>query len=143
VRFQYLTSRRNGFGARHATLHFICPMVLLLGILSIPFNSVYGWQIVTRLQPASSAVRGTRMNRSPEPGEPSGVKVASPYQIDVGVRNEGEGDESLNAEPQGSRQRQGGARDELIDSTFLIPHSAFGLSPAARILFAGLLANLT
>jgi hypothetical protein len=97
------------------------PLGILLGILSIPFGFVYGLQAVTGVRP------GTTERESETPG---------PSRRVVGRRTRTSEDLDLAYEA----QVEAGA----ADASTLVPAAAgrLGLSPAARIFFAGLVANL-
>lgn len=124
---QYATARRG----RGATVHHIWPLGVLLGILSMPFNFVYGWQAITRVQPAGgaesdgAATRRSVVGRRPRTEE------------DLDLAYEAQAEAAAELDPTEVTARVGTPVGPVAASPRLL-----GLSPAARILFAGLAANL-
>jgi Tfp pilus assembly protein PilF len=119
---QYVVARRT----RGSTVHHVWPLGAILGVLSIPFSFVYGWQAVTRVQPAAGEVdaRGAPTRRA-RTGE------------DLDLLYEAQAEAAAELDPSEAVARVGApAGPAPVSRKFL------GLSPAARILFAGLAANL-
>jgi tetratricopeptide (TPR) repeat protein len=82
---QYIAARRAG----RETLHNNWPTGVLLGLLSAPFGTTYGWQITTRLSPATA-----RTGHRPAAGE-AGVERGvydeemQPVVVPSGIRRLG------------------------------------------------------
>ncbi|MDQ3929478.1 MAG: hypothetical protein M3328_10065, partial [Chloroflexota bacterium] len=114
---QYLAAKR----AHGVTLHHNWPLGVLLGILSIPLGFVYGLQAVTGVRPA------TTERESEAPGLSRRV---------VGRRTRTAEELDLAYEAQ--------VEAGMVEASNLTVAGAgrLGLSPAARIFFAGLAANL-
>ncbi len=113
-----------------STLHHIWPMGILLGIVSIPFGFMYGWQNVTRLTTADGGMQATEGG-----GNIRKARTAEESDLLYEVQTEAAADTgdapALEAVPVGS------------SSVVSVRGSGwFNLSPAARIMFAGTLANL-
>lgn len=109
--------------ANAGTLHHVWPAGVLLGILSIPFGFMYGWQNITRLTTgkAQADAAGARRMRT---AEESDVLYESQLEAaaDTGATSTVETVPATAAAAAGS--------------------GFFNLSPAARIIFAGVAANL-
>jgi tetratricopeptide (TPR) repeat protein len=103
------------------TLHHLWPLGNLLSILTIPFGFMYGWQNVTRIQPAAATETGAgRRGRTSEESELAYEAVVE-AAADVG----GASERSL---PAAGAPVRGSGR--------------LGLTPTSRIMFAGMVANL-
>jgi hypothetical protein len=103
------------------TLHHLWPLGNLLSILTIPFGFMYGWQNVTRIQPAAATETGAgRRGRTSEETELAYEAVVE-AAADVG----GASERSL---PAAGAPVRGSGR--------------LGLTPTSRIMFAGMVANL-
>jgi Tfp pilus assembly protein PilF len=103
------------------TLHHLWPLGNLLSILTIPFGFMYGWQNVTRIQPVTEAgAQGARRGRTSDESELAYEAVVE-AAADVG----GASERSL---PAAGAPVRGSGR--------------LGLTPASRIMFAGMVANL-
>jgi tetratricopeptide (TPR) repeat protein len=128
---QYLTARRT----RGATLHQQWPLGVLMGLLGSPLGFVYGWQIVTKVQPAvgSGEGDGSAPDR-PEVGRRT--KVRTMEDLDL----------AYEAQVEALADRQASAGAELgaiaVPGEAVLGVGRLRLSPAARILLAGLAANL-
>ena len=125
---QYFAARRNS----GTSLHHIWPLGSVLGILSIPFGFVYGWQVITRVQPASGdtsedapSARRNVATRRARTGEE--LDMAYEAQIEAAADLDTVDTQGKTAAPVSAPS----ARSRL-----------FALSPSARIFFAGLAANL-
>ncbi|MBF6614672.1 MAG: hypothetical protein IVW55_16285 [Chloroflexi bacterium] len=124
---QYIAARRR-YGV---TLHHIWPLGIMLGILSIPLGFVYGWQNVTRVQPAPEAGDGATARRGV-----TGRQLRTGEELDLAYEAQIE----AAADPDSDRAATLAAprpTNITLGDTGLL-----GLSPAARILFAGLATNL-
>jgi hypothetical protein len=119
---QYLAARRSGTG----TIHHIWPTGVLLGILSIPFNFVYGWQAVTRVQPAGG---------SPAGGDGASRHIRSGEDLELAYETQAEAAADQDGAVVTTRT-PGALRPVEPTGRFL------GLSWVGRILFQGLAANL-
>lgn len=108
-----------------ATLHHTRPMGVLLGLLSIPFGFLYGWGAVTRVQPATG---GDSIDRS------GSRRLRSAEELDL----------DYEAQVEAAADTPPGAAEGVAPASAIVPTAGgwLGLSPAARILFAGLAANL-
>jgi tetratricopeptide (TPR) repeat protein len=107
-----------------STLHHLWPVGVLLGIVSIPFGFVYGWQNVTRLQTNEPAQvetgrAGSRRGRTVEE-----VELARESLAEAAA----DSNELVTTPVSGTLGANTVGR--------------LGLSPAARIIFAGAVANL-
>jgi len=106
------------------TLHHAWPVGILLGIVSIPFGFLYGWQNVTRLQTAEAVQAGGNRAGNRRVRTADDLDIAQEAQVeaaaDMGEPAPVAAGAGLNAGTSGS----------------------LGFSPAARIMFAGMLANL-
>jgi tetratricopeptide (TPR) repeat protein len=113
---RWMAARSKG-----ATLHHLWPLGNVLSILAIPFGFMYGWQNVTRLQPVTEAGAATsRRGRTSDESELAYEAVVE-AAADVG----GTSERSL---PAAGSPVKGAGR--------------LGLTPASRIMFAGMVANL-
>ena len=118
---QYLAARMS----RSETVHHIWPLGVVLGVLSIPFSFVYGWQVVTRLRPASA---------DSADGRAAARHARTEEDLELAYESQAEAD---------------GETGQAAVARVLVPTTEggrirrlFTLGPAARILFAGLAANL-
>ncbi|HET9493766.1 MAG TPA: hypothetical protein VFR15_06010 [Chloroflexia bacterium] len=102
------------------TLHHLWPLGNLLSVLAIPFGFMYGWQNVTRIQPAAEEGATGRRGRTSEQSELAYEAIVE-AAADVG----GTSERSL---PAVGAPVRGSGR--------------LGLTPASRIMFAGMVANL-
>jgi tetratricopeptide (TPR) repeat protein len=124
---QYLAARRS----HNSTLHHIWPLGALIGVLSIPFGFLFGWQVVTRVQPAIGAATE---------GE-----AGAPHSGIIGRRSRTTEDLELAYEAQAEAAAEADGRS--VDASVPViasvaGKSRLGLSAAGRILFAGLAVNL-
>lgn len=116
--------------ANASTLHHIWPTGILLGIVSIPFGFMYGWQNVTRLtmiegtQPVAEGRSGLRRARTTEESD---------------LLYEAQAEAAADTSSVGAVE-SGAAAPVTITPTG--GSGLFNLSPAARIMFAGAVANL-
>lgn len=122
---QYRAARRNN----GVTLHHNWPVGLLLGVISIPFGFIYGWQVITRVQPAG-AIAGM--------GGEGSSRSASGRRARTGEELE------LAQEAQAEAAADSGAIEAVSEMGHPVApgRRLLSLSPAARILSTGLLANL-
>lgn len=121
---QYLAARRvNGTTLRH-----VWPLGLIIGVLSIPFGFVYGWQNVTRVQPAAT----TEGNETKAGRRVIGRRTRTSEELDLAYEAQAEAAVEAGSLPVATTPLEGVAP----------PRDRLGLSPAARILAAGLAANL-
>ncbi|MEO8287670.1 MAG: tetratricopeptide repeat protein [Chloroflexota bacterium] len=120
---QRMSARRH----KATTLHHLWPMGVLLGIVSIPFGFVYGWQNVTRLQ-----VTGEHAQTEANRGGTGSRRSRTTEELDL---------------------EQEAHAEAIADSGDLVTVPVTGslsvggtgslnLSPSARIIFAGMIANL-
>jgi hypothetical protein len=121
---QYLAARQSG----SATTHHIWPTGVLLGILSIPFNFVYGWQAVTRVQAAGGSPDGAG-------GGAIGRHVRTGEDLELAYETQAEA--AADQDGAAVTARTAGVLRPVEPAGRLL-----GLSWAGRILFQGLAANL-
>lgn len=108
--------------ARASTLHHLSPTGVLLGILSIPFGFMYGGQNVTRLTTTDGKQDGSRVRKA---------------------RTVEESDLLYEAQAEAAADSDGTGTVEAVPASLSGGGSGrFNLSPAARIMFAGMVANL-
>jgi tetratricopeptide (TPR) repeat protein len=119
---QGVMARRNNA----STMHHLWPVGVLLGIVSIPFGFVYGWQNVTRLQANDTG--------QPEGSRAGSRRVRSVEELDLMQETQAE----AAADSDSAATTAVSASGSTVAST----STGFKLSPAARIIFAGMLANL-
>jgi hypothetical protein len=117
---QRVVARRNNA----TTLHHLWPVGVLLGIVSIPFGFVYGWQNVTRLQ-------------SNDPDQADGSRAGSRR-----VRTTEELDLAQEAQAEAAADSDTLAATPVSGGLAVGTSGRLRLSPAARIIFAGMVANL-
>jgi hypothetical protein len=114
--------------ARHnaTTLHHIWPVGVLLGVVSIPFGFLYGWQNVTRIQVAEQEQAGEARTGS--------------------RRGRGRTTEELDLAQEAQAEAAADSTDlAVVPVSGTLASGAvgrIGLSPAARIMLAGMIANL-
>ncbi len=141
---QYLAARRR----RGQTLHHNWSLGVLLGVLGIPLGFAYGWQVVTRIRPATAAGDGAGSVDNDDDDMGSGVAVAGghlPLSGGRRTRTVEELDLAQEARIEALADEGGSGSTEPELTGPIAPPSAGGapgLSPAARIMFAGLAANL-
>ena len=122
-------------GHNATTLHHVWPVGVLLGILSIPFGFAYGWQNVTRLQTPEAAQRdgarvgtGSRRSRTTE---------------ELDLAQEAQAEAAADSGELATTPVHGGpAAGMRTKDEWEVGVGRLGLSPAARIIFAGMVANL-
>jgi hypothetical protein len=120
---QYIMAGREG----GATLHHTWPLGTLLGIVSIPFGFVYGWQIVTRVQPGGQAENaGGRSGTARRSRTSDEMDLAYEAQVEAAADANG-----VNA-----------PASSMSGGVPVAARVGLSLSPATTILFAGLVANL-
>jgi Tfp pilus assembly protein PilF len=125
---QYLVARRSAGGTMGSTVHHLWPLGVAIGVLSIPFGFLYGWQNVTRVQPAAST-EGAAVGRT-------GV---------IGRRTRTTEDADLAYEAQAEAAAEDDGRGGPAGAPTLTGASSAGmlrLNTAGQIFFAGLAANL-
>jgi tetratricopeptide (TPR) repeat protein len=107
-----------------ATMHHPWPTGVLIGILSIPFGFMYGWQNVTRLTTDEGARSGDGNTRKARTSE----EIDLLYEAHAEAAADAGGQTATLASPAGgvSANRSG----------------PFKLSPSANIMFAGMVANI-
>ena len=107
-----------------ATMHHPWPTGVLLGILSIPFGFMYGWQNVTRLTTDDAA-------RS---GDGNARKARTSEEIDLLYEAQAEAAADAGEQPSTLATPAGGVSASRS--------GPFKLSPSASIMFAGMVANI-
>lgn len=109
------------------TMHHTWPTGVLLGILSIPFGFMYGWQNVTRL---------TTEDASASAGSGAARKARTSEEIDLLYESQAEAaaDSGVQATTVSASTPIGGANTNR--------RGIFKLSPAGQIMFAGMVANI-
>jgi tetratricopeptide (TPR) repeat protein len=122
---QYLAARQAGV----ATVHHNWPLGVLLGIVSIPFGFVYGWQINTRM----AATEGDGEEDESEGRERHGRHAPRSLE-ERELLYEAEAEAAAEA-----GTPRGGA-STLLPVT--VGSGRLGLTAGARIMFAGMVANL-
>jgi hypothetical protein len=126
-----LAQRWAAVRAGVSTLHHVWPAGILLGILSIPFGFMYGWQNVTRL-----TTSGAEQTKDGRPADGSMRKARTAEESDLLF--EAHAEAVADAASAGTVE----ALSAAPVSTSAAGSGWFNLSPAARIMFAGTLANL-
>jgi tetratricopeptide (TPR) repeat protein len=112
-----------------STLHHVWPTGVLFGLLSIPFGFMYGWQNVTRLttgEAGKQAGDGSGSIRKARTAEESDLL----YEVQAEAAADTASTSAVEAVPAAPAALSTGGS------------GWFNLSPAARIMFAGTLANL-
>jgi tetratricopeptide (TPR) repeat protein len=119
-----IAQRIAAHGHNTTTLHHVWPLGVLLGVISIPFGFAYGWQNVTRLQ-------------APEPAQP-----AEGWSGSRRSRTTEEMDLALEAQAEAAADSAELATTSVSGGLAAGTVGRLGLSPAAQIIFAGMVANL-
>jgi hypothetical protein len=115
---QFIAAQR----VRGATLHHNWPLGVAIGILSIPFGFLYGLQVVTGVRPAAGAAPEAETGGASR--RVVGRRTRSGEELDLVYEAEANGAASVQVAPGANASGR------------------LGLSPAARIYFAGMAANL-
>jgi hypothetical protein len=118
-------AQRFAAGSRARTLHHLWPTGTLLGILSIPFGFAYGWQNVTRLQVAGDGAGKDKQ---------AATRGRTSDELDLAYEAQAEAAADSVTEQSSGSHLGGGSP--------VAGAGRLGLSPASRIMFAGMLANL-
>ncbi|HKP54126.1 MAG TPA: hypothetical protein VJ183_15925 [Chloroflexia bacterium] len=121
---QYLAARRAGI----STLHHNWPLGVLLGIVSIPFGFVYGWQINTRIAAESEEEKAEGTSGVSSSRARHAARTLDERELQYEVQTEAAADEAIPVTAAPGAVITGGGR--------------LGLSTGGRIMFAGLVANL-
>jgi tetratricopeptide (TPR) repeat protein len=122
---QYLAARQAGV----STVHHNWPLGVLLGIVSIPFGFVYGWQINTRM----AATDEDGVEDTAEGRDRHGRHAPRSLE-ERDLLYEAEAEAAAEAVTPGSRA------STLLPVT--VGSGRLGLTTGARIIFAGMVANL-
>jgi tetratricopeptide (TPR) repeat protein len=121
---QYLAARRAGV----STLHHNWPIGVLLGIVSIPFGFVYGWQINTRIASRVDEEGAEDASGAHTPQSRRTIRSLEERELLYEAQAEAAADEA--APIAGALPLTGAGSGRL------------GLTTGGRIMFAGLAANL-